>query len=462
MPLKSDFDLDRDFLAFSATTRKGLAFQPAPQTLEAERVRFKDYDRPQPRQLTDRETVDWELAVEWAIEHFQVMQGCTTFTHEETVAFILASDCRDSSPGYPWSKKYKTKKNALEDPLVQVQLQQWWEKLGTPNALSCFFTGHLKQEMLATEKVKANKTRLFMCGPLEHIYASMRLFGQLHQKLMSDSGTWCTAGRDFHYGGWNALLRRLRWEWFVAMDQSAYDMSLNRRCFSALATFLHAFVPEEHHSKVDDLLEMALDAFVIDANGYIYQKHTGNPSGWFLTLDFNTWVLYILLAYAWLQLGGQRNRLVYETEVNANLCGDDSLLSLSTDARLVMNPDEICKVWLDAHLVKVKKFECSTDVGEVEYCGATAFELDGVYVRRPRVEKFLNSLWYVRSADPEYKLQRALSLYYEMWTVPEKKIIRQYVEYLLGRYKHLQHWRTSILTDKQLYFLHTGLETSVA
>jgi hypothetical protein len=66
---------------------------------------------------------------------------------------------------------------------------------------------------------------------------------------------------------------------------------------------------------------------------------------------------------------------------------------------------------------------------------------------------------FVTTNDPLYKLQRAISIYHEMWPVPEKEIVKEYIDYLCLKYPWLWPKRRMYeLTAQELNYLHTGVE----
>lgn len=454
---KQEWKEDGDWLAYRGlSVNSELPYQPAVRSVKVEGVRISDYDRPQP-DIGDDDRVLLERAGEWAFEHFSVCQDAGYYTFEEAVAVVRDGECGESSPGFPWNQTYANKKAALSDPAVVEKCRAYFDRLGTDEVEWALFALALKDEILRSSKVKEGKTRLFMSAPLEHHLSMVLICGKMHDKLMGDMGTWCSAGRTFQYGGWDRMMASLPYDWFIGMDQTAYDMSIFRLMFSLVYKNVARYCPK-YAGKLEDLFAQALDAVCVSCRGYLLWKHTGNPSGWFLTLYLNTMALYILLSFAFLKLVPTSTRREFEGLISALLCGDDSLLSVHTSIRLTFTSAFIMQLW-ETLLIKVKIAHQTQDITGIEYCGAESVWRCGVLVRKPRVEKFLSSLSFTRTDDPLLRLQRAASIWYELWPCPdEARVVERYIELLFEKYPYLQKHRRALLTQQEQRHLHTGLE----
>lgn len=455
---RDDWSVDTEWSAYrqQPVDWAKVQYRPARKSTRIEGVRLRDYDRCPP--LIDDEDLKFlKIAGSWAEKHFSVCKDRGYYTFEEAVEAIKSSDCANSSPGFPWNQSFKTKKEALSDSVVLNFLRHWVSKLGTDDVISTLFALALKDEILKATKVKEDKTRLFMSAPLEHHLACVMFMGKMHDALMSDRGTWCSAGREFQHGGWHSMMSILPYSWFVGNDMEMYDMSIIRYFFSLVCENVCRYNPEKR-AEIEDLFAMALDAFLVSSRGDVFQKHTGNPSGWFLTLFLNTMVNYIMLAYAWLKKFPGSTQADFERLVRAWLCGDDSLLSISKEVRFDYTAAWMSECWKTFGM-KCKESHESADLSKIEYCGATSMQKFGIWCRRPRVQKFLDALQFVKKTAPDYVLARALSIYHEMWPVDEKRIVKGYVDYKCGLHPELSSVRRKLeLTDSELKFLHLGVE----
>lgn len=460
---KQHWALDVDFLRYLGAefSVADLAYKPAPRTVFVEQVRLTDYDRPQPI-VTPEMDYRLEVAMVWAVDHFSVASSSTIRSNEETRLIIKASDCAKASPGFPYTQRgFKSKEAVLDDEAATQEIYAWVDSLSTHDVIACLFALSLKDEILKKQKVDDNQTRLFMSASILHHFACVKYFGDMSDRLMNERGTWCTAGQDFHYGGWNAMLRSLPFRHFIGLDASMYDMSLFVKLWNLFNVVLKSLCPNVPDRVRESLLSMALDCYVIDSRGNVYQKHTGNPSGWFLTLIMNTIVNYILCAYAFLCAFPEATRNEFESRVRGKLCGDDSLLNTDHETHGKYNARHIVECWRDLMITVKEPLHESEDVADIEYCGATSILYEGIYVRRPRVQKFLDCLKYTLDQDPQYRLIRAASLSNELWPLPERRILLGYCDQLVKEHPYLAKARQQVcLSDRALRCLHTGMESS--
>jgi len=235
-------------------------------------------------------------------------------------------------------------------------------------------------------------------------------------------------------------------------------MSLFRYVFTLVFRNVARFVPPEFRGKLEDLFAQALDALLVSCRGSMLWKHSGNPSGWFLTLFLNTMALYMLIGYAYLGVYPDASRREFEHYVKCLLCGDDSLVSMHEFIRMDFTAEHIISTWKTL-LVTVKTFHGSMNPHDIEYCGAFSLTVAGKYVRKPRVTKFLSALAYTRTDDPLIRLQRAASIWYELWPCPDDaQIVKGFIEHLFARYPYLEKHRRDLLTQSEQMGLHLGLE----
>jgi len=457
-PYNDSWDVDAEWFECRGESLDGktLKYLPSEKSVRVERVRIRDYDRSQPT-IGEEDRNLLAEAGRWAYEHFSICEGNREWTFAEARAYVLADEAKNASPGYPWNQKHSSKQAVLECLECCAGIETWISKLGKSDVVSCFFALALKDEILKATKVTELKTRLFMCSPVEHHIAMLMFCGDMHERLMKDRGTWCSAGRMFQYGGWNAMMKALPFSWFVGLDAEMYDMSICRLLFSIVCQNVCQYCPARR-AELEDLFAMALDAFIVTGRGDVLWKHGGNPSGWFLTLFLNTMVNYILVAYSWLRLR-RTTREEFETMVRAWLCGDDSLLSIANSVK-----HEFTAKWISESMARVgvtikQPYHESEALEDIEYCGAHSVKIEGVWCRKPRVVKFLDALGFTRDTAPQYRIQRAIAIYHEMWTVEEKHIVKSYIDWLVERYPHLAVIRQQqLMSNRRLRYLHLGLE----
>jgi hypothetical protein len=307
---------------------------------------------------------------------------------------------------------------------------------------------------LKVTKIKERRTRLFTLAPLEHHFVCVMYFSSIHDSIMRGDN-WCTAGKDMKHGGWHCMLKRI-WEkgaLYVGTDGEDYDASMDVSAFNLLCQILEEWLGSSE--AVREILSQACFRLVVASDGQCYYCAGGNPSGWFLTLLFNTIMLYVILARAYLRKHPDATRQAFELFVRALLCGDDSLVRLSSDSPISV--EHIIDSFEDFG-VRVKSSPASRNLYELEFCGAHSVLIYGVYVRHPRVQKFLDSQCFMKTSDPKDWYERACSVRTELWPVPEFEYLERYCDYLENTYPYLLHYRSQRLPEYELRYLHTGLE----
>jgi hypothetical protein len=427
-----------------------IGFNPAHRSVSIERDRLKVYDR---APYFDGKDDHLTKAALWAACHFDP-KNKKVLTFDETLAYVLKSDCASASPGFPWSGMgFKTKKEALQDPVVLDYLREYVAKLGT-YTMGSLWALTLKDEMLKLTKIKERRTRLFTLAPLEHHFACVMYFSSLHDSIMKGAN-WCAAGKDMKHGGWHQMLKRL-WEkgaMYVGTDGEDYDASMDVTAFNLLCIILEMWLGSKE--AVREILSQACFRLVCASDGQSYYSAGGNPSGWFLTLLFNTIMLYVILARAYLRKHPDATRQAFELFVRALLCGDDSLVRLSADCPITV--ENIIDSFEDFG-VRVKSSPASRNLYELEFCGAHSVLVHGVYVRSPRVQKFLDSQCFMKTSYPKDWYERACSVRTELWPVPEFEYLEKFCDHLEEAYPYLLAYRSQRLPIYELRYLHTGLE----
>lgn len=456
---KKEWHVDPDWLKYRNVNRlvfNKLGYQPSKRSVDVENVRLRDYDRLH-KPLHERDRKLLKQALEYAKAHFMSCGRKGVISLDEAIKRVVESECADSSPGYPLNQRFKTKAEALADTQVLAELRDWVSRLGTKDVTGVLFSLSLKDEIMKTTKVEEQRTRLFMAAPLFHHVAMVMYCGNMHDAFIQLKATWCSAGHDFHYGGWDGLMRKLCYDLFFAADAEMYDMTIGRELFQAVYELTAEMVPEGGEA-LFDLFQMALDSACVTSRGTVYYKFGGNPSGWYLTLFLNTVVMYLSIAMMWLDTHADTSRREFEDKVRGWICGDDSIVNVHPDEAKVFTEAVWRDVWRRLGLI-VKKIESSTQITQMEYCGAYTLEKCGRYCRKPRVQKFLDALNFTQDRDPLYRLQRAFSIYHELWTVPEALVVRGYIDFLVLKYPRLASVaRRYEKSESELAFLHLGLE----
>lgn len=458
------------FLTGVPKDERGEGYAPSQMSEPIILKRLVDYDRPNPT-ISQIQLLQLRVANDWAREHFsrgmdkQSMQpDSLSITIER---FLAEEDSQKRSAGWPYNQRYQTKADALRDPKFIDELVKFIRSLDTEHPTYEPFALSLKSELLKQSKVDNKDTRMFMSAPITHHMACYQLFGKLQKHIMEKQLTWCTAGMVFQFGGWNAFLQNFpQFAKFFGIDIKGMDMSVSAEFWDCFLDFLRDILDAQFHVRITNLLLMALHCIMITPHGRIFIKHTGNPSGWYLTLLINSYVIYLLIAMLWITHFWSRPEMLkrseFEYNMQSGICGDDSMISVRGSHYKWCNNAFIEDLWGSLGY-KVKSLELSDKIEDLEYCGARSMLYQGVFVRVPRTEKFISSLKWVSNLDPCFRYQRACSLYYEVYPLPVyRDLIGRFLAYLEDKYRSaLDTLPSSRLTKMQIDILHTGVGSDV-
>jgi len=271
----------------------------------------------------------------------------------EMISFDAACDSMElsASPGFPWNKAYKTKRDCLLNERDQLRLivQQIIDGTFTHYVFQGVTYNHFywltspKSEIRPLEKLvndekSKRKCRTFMCSDIVTHIIGFMLYRNQNDNLLSraeDKFSWSAVGLNPWYGGWDrmsrGLLRRGDVE-FRCLDASHMEASLGdaiqTEIYEARNSQLHA--PE----RLKDWFFLQLtQSLIIDLDGFVCQKFGKNPSGCYNTLTDNTLALQKVFLYE-LALNTENVDEILEAyySIPIKMMGDDSITAL--DPRL--------------------------------------------------------------------------------------------------------------------------------
>jgi hypothetical protein len=253
-----------------------------------------------------------------------------------------------TSPGFPWGRLYKDKVEAVDDTYVQM-----WEAIQDGSILDhpSIFTLFIKDEVRA----KAKKARSIVSSPLHHFMPCVYLFHGAHCKSKYTAGhleslssiginvlvdlgyTWANMFRETGLGG--------------SYDVDAMDTTVSSQVMELIFSVWRKYIPDSDLDLFDKLVWEANHTFIRLADGSIWLKHGGNPSGWYMTGDLNTWVSAFYFYYVitcWFLDSGHGDFALDPTRAINNFVyskhnGDDTIFSFRT--KTVIPKDYFNGVW---------------------------------------------------------------------------------------------------------------------
>lgn len=389
----------------------------------------------------------------------------------QLIELFLLSDSASHSAGIgqvgSFSFAGKTKAQCLAEPTVIALFTEFYDDLQILSYEAfkvkwrdyLYFSVALKREMLKKAKVSSGKTRMFLVAPLFHHLACFGYFHQYTEAWYHDNqndlrpgggNVWPTPGCNWMGSGWDAFARKMNRSRpsapttvYNCTDITGMDLHVSPDHFGAGRDFLAA-ARDDQAMAVRTLFDVAMNAECVTSRGVVFLKHGSNPSGWYLTLWLNTFIMACLV-YTWYKVNepfATHDQIM--ATIRAAVCGDDSVIT--------HNPADFSNVHSFASVCDERGYPASlaietTDFAHVEYCGAMKSLRSSVsgmrWVRYPRVQKFLDSLLYIETNSDAIEYQRACSILQELWPLScdtqdssQRDIynkVRSYAEHLRSR-----------------------------
>ena len=296
--------------------------KPQSQELLFKQLGLYSYTSPSPTPTITRVQ---GTALEWLTALFgDAWRESRVLDHEEAIATFNLT----TSPGFPFSKTYTTKRDFLADPQMHNYLKSFWNYVQVHKPPYSFWISCPKEDMIPNT---SNKVRQISAVAVTVQYAFARLFGYQNEALHSlklFSGP--KVGISVFSGEWNKLGHRLiiPGRRLICADMSHFDSTIAPYWLRFVSTLRKRFLPSESHLLVDKMYDEAMKAFLLMPDGSMWQTSQGQKSGSFNTTDDNTIVCTALIMSAILQ---QNWMLTYDKFISScYLCiyGDDVTMSI--------------------------------------------------------------------------------------------------------------------------------------
>jgi len=420
----------------------------------------------------------------WLTRHFRCMGDSVI---RDDMEYIRQGLNMSTSCGYPWSTQGYTNKRKLFDQNpeeVQRAYAQLRSELLKGNTAD-LYTLAAKRELRKVSKIEKDDFRTFTASSWRNTALGVALFGDMTSKFYdSNLDTWSFVGGSTFHGIWaKAMTKLMKHPNAFEGDFSNYDAILHRQWFEMLSRVFFSFFEEKEKTPenwilVKNYFEMIVAAYVICPNGDIFQKAQGNPSGSSLTIVVNTMIHYCLFVYAWIELGGPDDYEYFHDNVEALLCGDDSLWTCSDAVVEWFNIETCAAVWNTLGLTMKPE---NTKRGQMVWRSHAVFTLsflshttiqigDGTYLPVPDPEKVLSTMLYNSrcSRHLRWSYLKACALRVSSWCDKGlREIFHKYILYLLRERKDEllspgakddPTWAEvdrCYLTDSDLYGLYT-------
>lgn len=396
-------------------------------------------------QFPDRKV--WARTLEWTHDHFYSAMGGAEVLSKEKV--LQAMDL-NTSCGYPWSRKYTSKKDMLADEHMSRILDDYWEQLSRPLPPPTIWTCAQKVELRPIEKIEKNSHRTFLASPIEHSVALNRICLDMNEGFYESRHTFSFVGTSKFMGGWDQLYHHLsHFSEGNSLDAEQYDSSLFSDCLwgqcELRKRFLSTLTPNlsDVKAKLDTLYYDIINSYIVTETGELVQKTTGNPSGSACTIVDNTMILFRFISYAWITLAMENSfDASYEslmTHVRCKMNGDDIIFTVSPNVISWFDATNIARVLATIGVGITADNMETRSVSELDFL-SNRFYYDPrlrSYLPCPSKEKVLSSLMYGSNIDDvRWHLLRAFALRLDSFGNPDlREHLRAYIDYILAEHR---------------------------
>jgi len=431
---------------------KPQGYRMVQKNMDAGFISCAKYDRPQPK----FDSSSWKLACDWCRSHFGLaMRGSKVSTREE----VLLALNKTTSAGFPWSLQYHDKNEMLESECAGV-IDWYWDSIGVSvereregdpplehadGTYHPIWTCTQKVELRSAEKLDKNSIRTFTAAPIEHTVATNRLCLDFNNLFYAAEDTWSFVGRSKFAGGWHKLITRLlKHTEGIELDAKSYDASVFQRALLDQLEIRWEFLQTcdrtaANRARLVRLYEEIIWSYIVLENGELVRKSTGNPSGSANTIVDNTMVLFRVLAYCWVRGAPEHLRTYSEfmKNVEGALNGDDNDLAVAEPCRSFFNVDKITEYANELGVTMTAEHHDFLPIAQLTFLSQNSVKMFGMWMPSPSRDRLLSSVWLAADIDdPRWHLLRASAMLMDGWANLEcRKIMRQYIEYLLNKYR---------------------------
>lgn len=359
-----------------------------------------------------------------------------------------------SSPGYPYTNLYRTKKEAMADDRVMLFCTNKVYSAEPPCGL---WSIACKMEPKKFAKILTNNTRTIVSAPLDVMFEAHFLFSEMNSNIHHAGKCFkipSTVATSHFYLGWHDLYSRLyrdgRNAFGLAIDYTEYDGSCSIDEFQAVkevrfSNYVPILQTPEIWQRLSNYYDEIVHTCIVMETGDVVRKHIGNPSGQLNTLTDNGLINELRWYYLWNVISPleKQNLESFREHCELLVCGDDSIITVDFEARQ----------WFQPHLIK----EVSVEMGwffkfespdymplhTLSYCSKSFMWYFGYVISVPNnPEKQLASILYgttrVFGSDDDFHrevLSRLLGIRMESYfLIGFRTIIEEYVNFLFNKY----------------------------
>jgi hypothetical protein len=284
------------------------------------------------------------------------------------------------------------------------------------------FTDQLKDELRLNEKIEAGKTRHFMAGPLDSLLLCRMYFGGFMTAMFrSHNLSYFAPGMDAESPEWDEMTHYLLrpGNMAFAADVSSMDGNENNQYMVMACDVINDWYAAHHTGTAEQLekdnnARRALMEAVIHAvsvcGDSVHQKHTGMPSGTFLTTFVNSIVLFAYILSIWRKLAPPKLKALryFDQYCSIKVYGDDFVLTISPEVSQWFNGVSItaaAKRYLGQTFTSANKHSEIVPLIPIEECEflkrSFVFVPEwNMWIGRYRWDEMISMVDWVRNGNP--------------------------------------------------------------
>ena len=259
----------------------------------------------------------------------------------------------------------------------------------------------------------------------------------------------------------------------ASTDAHAWDTSMSFDLLMAIAQFRIDCISCADWTDsiaMANIYMQVVRSYVMTAQGEIYRKTQGNPSGSCNTIVDNTLGHYVVKAYAWLKLTYPTLNPdladVYYTDFKKNvtmlLFGDDDMMSVSKEASSWFTPSGIVEQTADLGFEFTQENNEYTPILSLSYLSHNFVKVKGFLVPYLSLDRLKSAVVYSRSDDLHIRAQRLSNLRYEGFYTPGWLPI---IDRIIARFLYLHPEHQDVfdlsLSDREIEHLYLPFESGL-
>lgn len=293
------------------------------------------------------------------------MMNSRTMRYDEVLSALNSI----KSPGYPWTLKHRYKYDYWVSP-DHLFFDKYNASLRTTTPIQTLASVSIKEELRDAEKVKDNNARTTVSADVNHLVAHNMLVMDQNNRLLENYLKCSSAlGLSLFYGGAQKLFQYMT-PWgdipcIMSIDGKQFDSSFHTLAFDVIYDFrFDCLLPEVKlrddgvYRSLHEIKRQIYGSVLVDVDGHLYRKETGNSSGQGSTTQDNilkNWLDFFVL---WLMSVPNEYRTydAFKVYTRCAFVGDDAMIAVHPRFHNYYN----CKTILDnAPRIDMRyEFEC--------------------------------------------------------------------------------------------------------